>query len=174
MGMNPQRISNLIEIAQEWWPQFQTSENTTEAWFLVLGQYDYEATAIAMREHLVNGNHYGKPDIGAIAKMLGPQFPDKTETKAKIDEWYRATSDVSRHPNRREREEFPLAAEQWDLVGGYEAMHKPAFANPQIAKAYDTAISNVKARMVTQSLAIASHGMPEVALHPDDPRLEIN
>ena len=160
--MNAQKIQNLVELAQEWWPAFQPTEMTAEAWFFVLGEFDYEPTARAMREHLVSGEHYGKPDIGAIATKMMPQMADPAEVTAKIDEWYRATSDVSRHPNRQERQDFPVAAEVWDLVGGFHAMHNPSYANPQIAKAYDTAIASVKARKATQNIGIEGSTQREV------------
>ena len=162
MAMSPSQIAKLVEIASEWWPQFQPTAATADAWFLVLGEFDYEPTARAMREHLVSGEHYGKPDIGAIATKMMPQLADPAEVTAKIDEWYRRTDDVSRHPNREERAQFPVAAEVWDLVGGFHAMHNQSFAHQHIAKAYNTAIASVKARKATQNIGIEGTTQREI------------
>ena len=128
----------------------------------MLGDPITKQTARAMREHLVSGEHYGKPDIGAIATKMMPQLADPAEVTAKIDEWYRRTDDVSRHPNRQERQDFPVAAEVWDLVGGFHAMHNQSFAHKHIAKAYNTAIASVKARKAAQNIGIEGSTQREV------------
>ena len=152
MAINAEQSDKLVNMAGEWWPAFKPSKASGEAWMIYFRDHTYEAVMLAMLEHHQAGDHYGTPNLKSIIDLLQEPMPDSTAIVAKIDEWYRATSYVSRHPNRQEREEFPLAAECWTLVGGYDAMHNAEWAHKSIQKCYKEAVDNVRFRDSQQAV----------------------
>ena len=154
--MQSSDVDRLVMLAREWWPSWEPTPMTAAAWEPVIGQYEYPVVAEAMRQYLISGSHYGKPDIGAVGRMLAPRVADVDEVIAICDRWYRATDDVDRFPTREQRERHPVAAMTWDMAGGFDALHDKAWAHQRLRKAYEEASVIAEERQRQGSIAIAS------------------
>ena len=141
--MDADECARLVMFAKVTWPKLNVDEVTLSGWMEYLEPFPYAAAKEAVKQMgmaQADDRYATPPSPAHIAAKLKPRPQGVDGVIAICDRWYTSTDDVTRHPTRDERQQFPLAAKVWQLAGGYDALHDKEWAHQRLRKAYEEAL----------------------------------